>query len=133
MPLPKNLTVTKSCTFAQKGMTQIFGNFTFNGTGAPDAAEGKPFRTSGLDLSRQDTGDYTLTVPGTGSIDILYLNFVLVDGTDLLAPVQDITISESARTIAFTIYDAETVATPTDPTDGAKLHVHLVLKTTEDV
>lgn len=125
MPLTK--TLYKEAQFANAGLQIIAGNFTFNGSGEPDGAEGEPFNPDGTDLDRTGTGDYTLTIPGRGGLDILACFLQIEDGTDLLS-IQDITRDDTARTIAFTVYDAETVATPTDPTDGAKLHVLIFLK-----
>lgn len=127
MPLP-NATRYQIAEFAQPGLAILAANFTFNGTSAPDAAEGIPFRTTGADLTRSDVGDYVLTIPGSGTLDILSFTIHIVDGTDLVVPVVT-AISEANRTITFTVYDAETAVTPTDPTDGAKLYVTIWLKT----
>lgn len=126
MPLP-NATRYQKAEFSQPGLSILAANFTFNGTSAPDAAEGLPFNTAGTDLARSDVGDYVLTIPGSGSLDILSFSMHIVDGTDLVIPVVT-AISEANRTFTFTVYDAETAATPTDPTDGAKLYVTIWLK-----
>lgn len=112
----------------QPGMLMIVANFTFNGTGEPDGAEGKPFRTSGLDLDRTGVGAYTLTIPGTGAINVLAGPFYsLVDATDKLV-VRPLVTTEASRTFTLQILDLETGATATDPTDGEKLQVLIFLK-----
>ena len=114
--------------FANAGLQFIVGNFTFAApTNAPDAAEGKPFAADGSDLSRTDTGDFTLVVPGRGALDILGVFYSLEEATDVLS-VKLISRVDSTRTLTFTIYDGETQATPTDPSDGSVLSVMLVVK-----
>jgi hypothetical protein len=124
--------MSRQAEFAQKGLQFVFGQFTFNGSGEPDAAEGKPFLVAGTNLDRTDTGDYVLTLPGTGSIRVLHFDFTIVDGTDMV-DVQCLSFDESARTFTLLVSDRETFGTPTDPTDGAKLLVQIVLIGREDL
>jgi hypothetical protein len=134
MPLPRNLTMTRQAEFAQKGLQHVYGNIRFGAPGAnpPDAAEGKPFDVDGTDLVRTDTGDFVLTLPGSGAIRVLYCDFNIVDPTDMV-DVQCLSFSESARTFTLLISDRETFGTPTDPTDNALLMVHIVLIGREDL
>ena len=60
-------------------------------------------------------------------MDFLYVGFSLEEGTDILSP-KLVGSSEANRTLSFTIYDGETQATPTDPSDGSILRVLIVLK-----
>jgi hypothetical protein len=122
----------RQAEFAQKGLQFVFGQFTFNGSGEPDAAEGKPFLVAGTNLDRTGAGAYTLTVPGTGSIRVLFADFNIVDGTDLV-DVQCSAFDEDARTFTLLVKDRETFGVATDPTDGAKLLVQIVLIGREDL
>lgn len=123
-----NRTMYQKAQFAHAGTIRIDGHFEFaGGSSAPDAAAGKPFAVDGSDLARTDTGDFTLTVPGDGTLDLLSVQFSFLEDTDVLT-CKLVGISEDNRTLSFTFYDGETQATPTDPPDGAKLFVSLVLK-----
>lgn len=127
--MPLSQTLYKHAQFAHPGLQIVAGNFTMNGSGEPDAAEGKPFRESGLDLDRTGQGLYTLTVPGRGGIEVLANFFFLEDSaTDM--NVRLLSKSETARTFAlgFYAYDADGVPVATDPTDAAKLSVLILLK-----
>lgn len=125
MPLAK--TLYKEAQFAHAGLQFIAGNFTMNGSSQPDAAEGKPFAEAGTDLVRSDTGDYTLTIPGVGAVDILACFFQLEDDTDAIL-TQVVGRDDAARTIDLTFLDATDGATPVDPTDGQFLHCIIILK-----
>lgn len=130
MPLP-SATRYSQAQHCNAGVVYISGNFTFNGSGAPDAAQGKPFNVAGTDLTRSSTGVYVLTVPGSGTVDILSATFTLEDTAKHL--VHRISArDDSARTIELTFMDQGTPSTTTDPavadpTDGAILHVFLVV------
>ena len=126
MGLLGNRELSALAGFAQDGLQLVFGNHTFNGTGEPDAAEGRPYVETGLDLDRTGVGLYTLTLPSTATINVLCAMFEIVDGTDLVDVVCT-AINESAKTFTLKVYDRETFATLTDPTDGAKLMSMIVL------
>jgi hypothetical protein len=119
-----NRTYYSTAQFANAGLQFLAGNFTFNGTGQPDAAEGKPFAVDGTDLVRTGVGDYVLTVPGVGAQQVLACIPAIEDSTlDLKVVIA--ARDDSARTVTFRITDG--TDTEDDPTDGAKLHVLLVL------
>lgn len=123
-----NRTLYQKAQFAHPGTIRIDASFEFaGGSDAPDAAVGKPFAVGGTDLARSDTGDFTLTVPGDGDLGLISVQFCFLEDTDVLS-CKLVGISEANRTLSFTFYDGETQATPTDPPDGAKLFVSLVLK-----
>lgn len=128
MPLP-SATRYSQAQHSHPGTVLIAGNFTFNGAGAPDAAQGKPFAVAGTDLVRDSEGVYTLTVPGSGTVDILCACFTLEDTAKHL--VHRISArDDSARTIELTFMDQGTTSADpavADPTDGAILHVFLVV------
>lgn len=123
-----NRTLFGKAQFAHPGLVYLHGKFTFGApTAAPDAAEGIPFVLAGTDLARADTGDFTLTIPGAGAMDVLAVHFDFLEATDVLS-CKLVAIDETARTISFTFYDGETQATPTDPSDNSLLFVTVVLK-----
>jgi hypothetical protein len=123
------LTFTDKAHFAQKGLQFLFAQLTFNGSGEPDAGEGRPFLAAGTNLDRTGAGLYTLTIPGTGTVRILQADFTIVDGTDLVDVVCT-AFDEDARTFTLKIYDRETFGVLTDPTDASKLLVQIVLVST---
>lgn len=122
----RHISKTSRALYAQDGLQFVFGRHTFNGTGEPDVAEGRPFVAAGTDLDRTGAGLYTLTLPGTGDIDVLHCDFTIIDGTDFVDVVCT-AIDESARTFTLKVYDRETFGTLTDPTDGALLLTQIVL------
>lgn len=123
--MPLDATLYQQAQFANAGLQFLAGNFTFNGSSQPDAAEGKPFAAAGTDLVRDSEGVYTLTVPGRGALDFLSIQATLEDASlDLYHTVS--AVSEANRTITFSFFSDTGVAD--DPTDGGKLHVLLVLK-----
>lgn len=124
--MPLSQTLYSKAEFANAGLQFIAGNFTFGGgTSQPDAAEGKPFAPDGTDLVRDAEGVFTLTVPGRGAIDVLAV-LCSIEDASLVLQVRVSDRDDAARTIEFTTSGAADA--DDDPTDGAKLHVLLVLK-----
>jgi hypothetical protein len=120
------LTFTDKAHFAQKGLQFIFGNVKFNGEDAPDLAEGRPLATDGTSLARSDVGEYVLTLPGAEAYQLLHCTFDIVDSTDKVGVLCTGFIEEPVAFV-LKVYDLETFATLTDPTDGALLMVQVVL------
>jgi hypothetical protein len=123
-----NRTLYSQAQHAHPGLVYVHGKFTMNFDGEPDAAEGHPFTPDGLNLDRTAAGLYTLTLPGSGAMDVLAVHYDLLDTTDIISPKM-VAMDESARTIDFQFVDGETQATDTDPTDGSLFFVTIVLKT----
>lgn len=122
----RDIQKTSRALFAQDGLQFVFGQHTFNGTGEPDVGAGRPFLANGTNLDRTGAGEYTLTIPGSGDIAPLHFDFTIVDDTDLVDVVCT-AFDVGARSFTLKVYDRETFATLTDPTDGAKLLSQIVL------
>lgn len=122
----RHIVKTSRALFAQDGLQFVFGMHKFNGTGEPDEGAGRPYIESGTDLNRDSQGVYILTLPGTGEINPIYMDFNIVDVTDLV-DVVCVGFDTSARTFTLNVYDRETFGTLTDPTDGSKLFSQIVL------
>jgi hypothetical protein len=125
--MPFNQTFARQAQFAEPGLQFVVGRFTFNGSGEPDAADGRPFLTNGTNLDRTGAGAYTLTIPGRGGLDILAAFFTVEHATDVLL-TQIVARSAANRTMGLLILDGEGATVATDPPDGAQLHVLVICR-----
>lgn len=108
------------------GIVTLQGYFTLGSGGAVSAVA--PARSGFTTASWTDngTGDFTITLPGSGSLTILSAELAIEDASKDVTTVLKV-VTDSARTVRFKIMD---LATPTaqDPTSGAKLRFRFTVK-----
>lgn len=109
----------------ETSLTLVRCRLTVGATGAVSAVSGKGFNSGAPTgelggIVRDDTGDYTVTLPGRGGFQAIVPTFPMItDGA--AADVRHVlvtAVTPSARTVAFTFLDADTPAA-TDPADGS--------------
>lgn len=112
-----------------KKLVFLAGNMTADSSGDPAAIEGKGFGLTATfphvgTISHDATGTYTLTLPGSGTVDVLASFFQVQAGA---ARYPTVTIrDDDSRTITVLITDDS--GADTDLGDGEQLHFLLVVK-----
>lgn len=108
------------------GIVTLQGYFTLGSGGAVSAVS--PARSGFTTASWTDngTGDFTITLPGSGTLEILSCDLALEDASqDLNVNLKVVT--DSARTVRFKTMDGATPSAA-DPTSGAKLRFRFTVK-----
>ena len=101
--------------------------FTMGSGGAVSAVKGTGFATS--DWTDNGTGDFTVQLPGTGTLNIYRVLVTIEDSTASTVALE--AVSEANRTITFLVHSATTPALR-DPTSGAKVRISIRLKESAD-
>ncbi len=103
--------------------------FTLGATGTVSAVKGVGFATS--DWTRNGAGDFTVQLPGTGTLNIYDVVVTCEDGTKhIVCPLTG--VSESSRTITFETWDLLATPAAADPTSGSFVRIHVRLKESAD-
>ena len=117
--------IKKPLKSLEQGWVLVNAKLTTGATGAVTTVSGKGFANGAASgelggIVRDDTGDYTVTLPGRGGLQAIIPMFPMItDGSASdVRHVLVTAVSTSARTVAFTFLDADTPAA-TDPANGS--------------
>lgn len=118
-----------------KRLVFLAGNVTTGAAGAVGAIEGKGFAATAVgsdvgSIVHDATGEYTFTLPGSGTVDVLFATFSLEESTKDLK-WQILSRDDSARTITLQIRTNGTEAVApadADLTSGGVIHYMFIVK-----
>jgi hypothetical protein len=108
----------------EKEVKSLFAEVSIGASGAPTIVKGLGIRS----ISRNSAGDYTLTLSDkyTRLMD-MHIMQSASSPQDLIFQLQGEDV-DAAKTIEFVCL---TAATPTDPSNGSKLYIHIQLKNSD--
>lgn len=123
-----------------KGWVLMALKVTIGSSGAVSSVDGKGWPSDGTastapmqsgGVTHDTDGEYTITLPGNGSVhDIFLVNCAVEDASDLLIDqVKTKDLSARSLTLLLTDPGSDTVSpAAADPSDGTILHVTLLVK-----
>ena len=132
MPLP--CTLTPAAEYAQKGLSIVFGRFTWDGglfewvthSGEPFVSQDSASIGEVNWVVQRGDGFFEIFLPGGSNLRLLTFKATLVDPTALIDYTTS-EIDEPGRMVAIKFFDRDTFGVATDPTDGATLFLSFVL------
>lgn len=114
-----------------RGFVDLEAVFTLGTGGAVSAVKGTGFATS--DWTDNGTGDFTIALPGTGTLNIYQVTASITDdsGADLIASVKTVT-EASGGSVNVTTWAMSGTPALADPASGSKLRLSVRLKQSAD-